>query len=91
MTAELRSDETSARSVSARVIEAIAEHERLDPLDVDPPLAEVIDTDALDAIIGGAAPGLADITVQFSHNGCRVHVSSDGTIEVSSGPAGLDG
>lgn len=68
------------------VIEAIAEHEGLDPLDLEQPLYEVVDPDALDSMIGDgeAGHGLSDITVQFSYNGCTVHASSDGSVEVRS-------
>jgi hypothetical protein len=71
---------------STAVIEAIAEHEGREPMDLEQPLYEVIDTDALDAIIGdgGAGSPLADVSVEFSYNGCRVHVSDDGSVEVTS-------
>lgn len=71
---------------STVVIEAVAEHEGLDPLDLEHPLYEVIDTDALDALIGNDASGQApsDTAIQFTYNGCRVKVSSDGSVEVSS-------
>lgn len=71
---------------STAIIESIAEHEGLDPLDLDQPLAEVIDTDALDSIIGDGVAGHAssEVAIQFSYNGCRVHVSGDGSVEVKS-------
>ena len=71
---------------STAVIEAIAEYEGLDPVELEPPLFEVIDPDALDALVGNEESGQAqsDIAVQFTYNQCRVKVSSDGSIEVSS-------
>lgn len=79
----------SAVPPSTAVIEAIADHEGQDPLDLELPLYEAIDTDALDAIIGADVAGhrRSDIAVEFSYNGCRVHVSNDGSVEVSSSPA----
>lgn len=73
-------------SPTTAVIEAIADHEGLDPLDIKQPLHEVIDPDALNSIIGGNEMDRerSDIVVQFSYNGCRVHVSSSGAVEVSS-------
>lgn len=72
------------------VIEAIAEHEGLDPMDLEQPLYEVINTDALDSIIGYAevAQAPSDIDVRFSYNGCRVHVSGDGSVAVRSSHSG---
>lgn len=75
----------SSTPPSTAVIESIAEYKELDPLDLDQPLAEVIDTDALDSIVGGGVgQPLSDISVEFSYDGCRVHVSSDGSVEVTS-------
>lgn len=78
----------SEAPTTTAVIEAIAEHEGVDPLDLDQPLYEVVDPDALDAIIddGGDGGGAADLTVRFSYNGCRVQVSGDGSIEVAPSP-----
>lgn len=70
---------------STAVIEAIAEYEGVDPLDLKQPLHDVIDTDALDALIGDGGVDMdpPDVVVQFSYDGREVHVSSDGTVEVS--------
>jgi hypothetical protein len=77
--------ELALTSTSIAVIEAIAEHEALDPLYLELPLYEVIDTDALDSLIGGDLEhGPSEISVRFSYNGCRVHVSGDGSVEVTS-------
>lgn len=72
-------------SPTIAVIEAIAEHEGVDPLDFEQPLNEVIDPDALDSIVGGSQTGRGPpgVAVRFSYNGYRVHVTSDGSVEVS--------
>lgn len=68
-------------STSTDVIYAIAEHEGVDPLRLDPPLFEAIDLDALDALFSGAeAPAVG--TVTFWYNGYEVRVSSSGNVEV---------
>lgn len=79
----------SAAPPTTAVIEAIAEHEGVDPLELEQPLAEVVDTDAIDSIIGHGVAGQAssDIAIQFFYNGCRVQVSNDGSVEVSSNSA----
>lgn len=71
---------------TSSVIETIAEYEGVDPLEFDQPLAEVVDTDALDSIIGNGVAGHAssDIAIRFSYHGHGVQVSSDGSIEISS-------
>lgn len=75
---------------STAVIEAIADHEGRDPMDLEQPLYEVIDPDALDALTGNGATGQApaEIAVEFTYNGCRVSVSNDGSVEVSSSHSG---
>jgi hypothetical protein len=83
---EINPEPDSRTRPTTAVIEAIAEHEGLDPLDLDQPLYEVIDTDALDSIIGEGKDGLSEVTVQFSYNGCRVHATSDGSVEVNPRP-----
>ncbi len=83
---EINPEADSQTRPTTAVIEAIAEHEGVDPLDLEQPLAEVVDTDALDSILDHVAanPESSDITVRFSYNGCRVRVSDDGTVAVSS-------
>lgn len=68
------------------VIEAIAQHQGVDPLDLEQPLYDAINTDGLDSIMGygEGAQAPSDIDIQFSYNGYRVHVSGDGSVEVRS-------
>jgi len=42
----------SDATVVQRVIEALAEAEGIDPLELDPPLYEAIETDALESLAG---------------------------------------
>lgn len=72
--------------ISSAVIEAIAEHKSVDPVDLDQPLYDVVDPDALDAFFAESA-GSADPAgrrVEFAYDGCTVRVSGDGTIDVAS-------
>lgn len=68
-------------SISIRVVEAVAEREGIDPLEVSPPLHDAIDPNALDALFEPTASGRrADGTVSFTYHGYRVRVESDGRI-----------
>jgi hypothetical protein len=71
---------------STAVIEAIADYQGTDSMRLKEPLYEAIDPDALDALIANseAGNGYSPTTVEFSYNGCRVRVSGDGAVEVSS-------
>jgi hypothetical protein len=71
---------------SAAVIEAVAEYNGVNPIDLEQPLFDVIDPDALDALVGNdkSGPALSDTAIQFTYNDCRVHVSGEGSVDVSS-------
>lgn len=74
------------RSTSRSVIEAVADETGTDPLELEP-LYRTVDPDSLDALFrdrpSGRGSGL--LRVEFTFGGCRVVVSSDDTIAVSSG------
>ncbi|WP_135364852.1 HalOD1 output domain-containing protein [Halosimplex halophilum] len=67
----------SSGQVSIDVIEAIADETGSDPLRMEPPLYEVVDTDALDAIYESGAA-----TVEFEYDGHSVVIADDGTVTV---------
>lgn len=73
--------------VSARIVEAVVRTSGVGPLEL-PPLQNVVDTDALDALYArtsdhaGSAPAM-----RFWYAGYRVHVRSATDIEVR-GPSG---
>lgn len=66
--------------VSQRVIEALASAGNTDPLEMTTPLYEVIDPDALDALLDTDAP----VEVEFEYEGRTVVVGSDGRISIDS-------
>ena len=71
----------SVDSVIYEVIKSVAEVEDADPLELTPPLYEVIDPDALESLFAN------DRTlgkVIFNYSGCEVSVFSDGYIMVKS-------
>lgn len=70
---------------STAIVEAIAEYKGIDPLELEQPLYEVVDPDALDVLFtqsgNGKSPSVD--SVNFAYDGCMVRVSGDGTIELS--------
>lgn len=70
------------------VAEQIAEEERTAPTDLDPPLYEVIDPDALNRLFGATPDGVprSDGCVKFTYAGYEVRVTSEGEVEVE-GPS----
>jgi len=68
-------------NVTNEVIKTVAEIKDVDPLEVTPPLYEVIDPDALESLFAN------DRTlgkVIFNYSDCEVSVFSDGYISVKS-------
>lgn len=67
--------------VSIRVVETVAAHEGIDPLEVSPPLHRAIDTSSLDELFAPTRSGRRDAgTVSFTYRGHRVRVESDGRV-----------
>lgn len=65
---------------SARVVQLVAEREAVDVARLDPPLNDVVDPDALDALFADSTVRGA---VRFEYCGYTVHVDSDGTVELT--------
>lgn len=61
------------------IVEAVAELDGADPLELTPPLCEVVDPEALDSLF---AHDTATGKVVFSYNNCEVSVFSDGFVSV---------
>jgi len=77
--AELRSE----WQPSERVVESVAEAKGVDPVDLNPPLNDVVDLDALDALfspVGGVPRSLG--RVEFSYDGYVVVVEGNGSVTV---------
>ena len=69
---------TEGRAASSRVVAALASATDTEPRNVDPPLYETIDPDALDAVVDSAT----DLEVSFEHDGRTVVVRADGSVAV---------
>lgn len=67
------------------MVEAVAAHEGVDPVDLKAPLYETIDPDALDALVGPTTPDdrRALRHVVFEYHGYEVRVTAAGDVSVS--------
>ncbi|WP_226007107.1 HalOD1 output domain-containing protein [Natrinema salinisoli] len=63
-----------------RIIDAVAEGEDVEPLALDPPLAEVVDPDALEALLEGTTT--SELEIRFTYRGHDVVVDESGRVQV---------
>ena len=77
--------EQDAPTTSERVIEAIAEQEGVDPLDLEVPLFEAIDPDILETFdrMADEDRTASALRVGFTYYGYDVLVWADGDVDVS--------
>jgi len=73
-------DSAGASPDSLQIIEAIAEYEETDPLELDFVLGEHIDPEALETVLNA---DVEELQVSFTINGVAVSVASDGTIMIA--------
>lgn len=66
--------------VAARVVTAVADAEELSPMDLDLPLYEVVDPDALERLVESTD---AALEVTFSYLGREVTVDGCGAVSVA--------
>lgn len=66
---------------STAVIYAIAEREGVDPTDLDRPLYEVLDPEAMDALFSESDSSVGQL--QFRYLGYEVRLTSNGSVQVS--------
>lgn len=73
----------AAGSLTLAIVGEVADREGVDPLDLEPPLHEVVDPDALEALFSDSIDGTAreDVAVEFDYCGHRVLVDG-GTVRV---------
>lgn len=70
--------------VSLRIVEAVAEREGIDPIDLKPPLHAAVDTEALDTLFRSTDPNRT-VTVEFSYRGYTVRIDGPDAVSVSEG------
>jgi hypothetical protein len=70
-------------SLAVEVLEAVAAREGVDATTL-PPLADVVDPDALDALFAAAPerPSTGDLSVQFDYYGYSIRIGADRAITI---------
>ncbi|MBX0297601.1 hypothetical protein EGH23_22250 [Halomicroarcula sp. F27] len=62
------------------MVDAVAEEEGSEPVTLEPPLAEVVDSDALETLIKDST--ISDIEIRFTYRGHDVVVDESGRVHV---------
>jgi len=62
------------------IVEAVAAQDGVDPMELEPPLFDVVDPDALEAILSTGATAQSEVTITFEWAGYDVVVGSDETL-----------
>jgi|AntRauTorcE11898_2_1112593.scaffolds.fasta_scaffold14106_3 hypothetical protein len=76
-----------SQSPSQAVIEAVADREGVDPVNLSIPLYDTIDPDALDTIVQGREDGTeSSIRVEFTYYGYSIAVSAGDSVQVLDAP-----
>jgi hypothetical protein len=63
-----------------QIVDAVAEAEGVEPVTLDPPLAEVVDPDAVERLVEGSTA--SDLEVRFAYRGHDVVVDDSGRVQV---------
>lgn len=65
------------------IVTAVAEEEGTAPLEIEPPLATVIEADALERLLRSGRTGpVQELTVQLTYRGHDVLVTGDGDVDI---------
>lgn len=77
-------NDTMPRFPSDRILQAIAVEEGTDPIDLDPPLFDVVDGELLDSLLESNAESRhgESLVVRFAYLGYAVTVTADGDVDV---------
>jgi hypothetical protein len=79
------SHSTTQPSIAIPVVEAVADATGVDPTALRP-LAEVLDTDALDALCDAGRP--SRLAIEFAYEGRLVQIETDEEVTVTTQPLG---
>lgn len=75
-------DQYSDQTCIEAIVYAVADRKEVDPTDL-PPLADVINTDALDALVNRESEPSQPIDITFPYAGYQITVSSDETATIT--------
>lgn len=75
-------------ALGVQIAQQIATLEDIDPVELEPPLHDVVDVDALESLFGGGPTSHDAFTgsVSFDYRGYTVTVDHEGTIDVTRSP-----
>jgi len=78
-------DADTSEATSTAVVEAIAEHEGVDPADLELPLYQAIDPDALDALFSPPEGDRDPVSgrISFVYDGYDIEVTGEGEVTVT--------
>ena len=63
-----------------QIVDVVAEAEGVEPVTLDPPLAEVVDPDALETLVEDSTA--SDLEVRFAYRGHDIVVDNSGRVQV---------
>ncbi|PSP78628.1 hypothetical protein BRC81_07350 [Halobacteriales archaeon QS_1_68_20] len=76
-------DDDGNEQASRAVLTAVADAEGVDPVDLDRPLYDAVDPDALDALFRTDVADGVDCHVQFRYYGYEITVHGDGSLDLT--------
>ncbi len=77
------SNDGGSQRTSQAVIAAVADAEGVDPVDLDRPLYEAVDPEALDSLFRSSGRRELDGHVRFEYYGYEITVYGDGRLELA--------
>ncbi|QLK27871.2 hypothetical protein HYG81_13425 [Natrinema zhouii] len=77
-------DVTETRQVTTQIVEAVAARKGVDPLNVRPPLYDVVNPEALEALFAPTAAGAERAgRIEFTYADCRITVVAAETVSIT--------
>jgi len=70
-----------AKRTIPRIVDAVAEAEDVEPTALDPPLAQVVDPDALETLIEDTTA--SELEIRFAYRDHEVVVDESGRVQIS--------
>lgn len=75
----------SGKPVGIRIVQRVAEHKGVDPIELEPPLYSILDPETIDRLVHRSdTSGRADTVLEFEYSGCEITVEGGDEITVES-------
>ncbi|NHN43316.1 hypothetical protein G9C85_16990 [Halorubellus sp. JP-L1] len=77
-------DSKGLGDTTQRIVQAVADEEGVEPVDLDPPLYDVLDGDLLNALVESneRSDATDSLELSFTYHGYDVHVEAGGSVHV---------